>query len=68
MADQRLARFAATAPGLLRARPEAPLLRADLRYPNGYALAWGEPPPADDGAAPPPAGAAAPAREQGDNA
>lgn len=67
-ADQRLARFAATAPGLLRARPEAPLLRADLRYPNGYALAWGEPPPAADGAAPPPAGAAAPAREQGDNA
>ncbi|MBX3725723.1 MAG: cell division protein FtsQ/DivIB [Xanthomonadales bacterium] len=68
-AEQRLARFAATAPGLLRAQPERPLVRADLRYPNGYALAWGEPrPAAGDGAAIPPAGAAAPAREQGDNA
>lgn len=68
-AEQRLQRFAATAPGLLRAQTGRPLLRADLRYPNGYALAWGEPPPAAvGGTASPPAGAAAPAREQGDNA
>jgi len=68
-AEQRLVRFAATAPGLLRARPDAPLLRADLRYPNGYALAWGEPrPPSADGAATNPAPATAGASEQGDNA
>ena len=40
LAEQRLARFAATAPTLLQGHPGQRLGRADLRYPNGYALTW----------------------------
>lgn len=49
-AEQRLHRFATTIGPLLRSHPATPLQRADLRYPNGYALVWadgstgGEPP------------------------
>lgn len=37
----RLQRFVRLLPRLLASR-EAPLLRADLRYPNGFALTWGK--------------------------
>jgi len=40
-APQRLRRFARILPWLLAARGE-PLRRADLRYPNGFALTWGD--------------------------
>ena len=40
---ERLARFAATIVPLLHANQNKPLRHADLRYPNGYALTWGEP-------------------------
>lgn len=43
-AQSRLARFARIAPRLL-ADAERPLARADLRYTNGFAIAWGELPP-----------------------
>lgn len=46
-ADERLARFAATAPTLLQGHPQQLLSRADLRYPNGYALTWTDVPPAE---------------------
>jgi cell division protein FtsQ len=39
----RLQRFAAVLPELLRAEAR-PLLRADLRYANGFALRWADPP------------------------
>lgn len=39
----RLRRFAAALPELLRAEAR-PLLRADLRYANGFALRWAPPP------------------------
>jgi len=41
----RLQRFVAALPELLRADAR-PLLRADLRYANGFALQWAEPTPA----------------------
>ncbi len=47
LADERLARFAATVPTLLQGHPQQVLSRADLRYPNGYALTWTDAPPAD---------------------
>jgi cell division protein FtsQ len=40
-ADARVARFARLAPRLL-ARAGRPPLRADLRYTNGFALAWAD--------------------------
>ena len=40
-AQARTRRFAQMLPGLLSQR-EAALLRADLRYANGFALKWGE--------------------------
>ena len=40
-AQARTQRFAQMLPSLL-ARRDAPLLRADLRYANGFALKWGE--------------------------
>lgn len=45
----RLERFAAALPELARAQGR-PLLRADLRYANGFALLWAEPPPPQAGA------------------
>lgn len=50
-AEHRLTRFADTIGPLLRANAGTPLRRADLRYPNGYALTWAgeEPaPPLED--------------------
>lgn len=44
LADQRLARFVATVPTLLQGHPTQLLSRADLRYPNGYALVWTDAP------------------------
>jgi cell division protein FtsQ len=38
----RLARFAPLLPRLLASQGGRPLLRADLRYTNGFALIWGE--------------------------
>jgi cell division protein FtsQ len=55
-ARPRLARFARVLPGLVAAE-RRPLVRADLRYTNGFALVWGEPADADD--APPANGSAA---------
>src|SRR3546814_15224717 len=37
----RLARFARLMPNLLARNPQH-LARADLRYPNGFAMTWGE--------------------------
>ena len=48
-ARPRLGRFARMLPQLLAAQAQ-PLVRADLRYTNGFALSWGEAPKA-----PPPA-------------
>ena len=48
-ARARLARFAALAPRLL-ARGARPLVRADLRYTNGFALGWAPPSPTRDAA------------------
>ncbi|GIX38243.1 MAG: cell division protein FtsQ [Silanimonas sp.] len=39
----RLSRFVRLLPALRRDPQQRPLLRADLRYTNGFALAWGEP-------------------------
>jgi cell division protein FtsQ len=47
--EERLQRFAATIEPLLRSHVDTPLRRADLRYPNGYALVWTQP-EADDSA------------------
>jgi cell division protein FtsQ len=41
----RLARFAALLPGLAAQSPGRRLLRADLRYTNGFALVWADLPP-----------------------
>lgn len=41
--DERLERFADTVGSLSGNHPDAVLRRADLRYPNGFALIWGEP-------------------------
>lgn len=49
-ARARLARFARIAPRLLD-DAERPLARADLRYTNGFAIAWGEPSPHTEGQA-----------------
>ena len=49
-AHARLARFARIAPRLL-GDAERPLARADLRYTNGFAIAWGEPTPHTEGQA-----------------
>jgi len=40
----RMARFSRLLPQLLAQRGDAALQRADLRYTNGFALTWGEPP------------------------
>jgi cell division protein FtsQ len=56
-ARPRLARFARVLPGLM-ADEARPLVRADLRYTNGFALVWGE--PVDAGDAPAPGSAAQP--------
>ena len=40
----RLSRFARLLPQVLAQRRDATLQRADLRYTNGFALTWGEPP------------------------
>lgn len=61
-ARPRLARFARVLPGLVAAEPRQ-LLRADLRYTNGFALVWGEPaeagePPAPGTATQPPGASA----------
>jgi cell division protein FtsQ len=40
LAGERLERFAASIDPLLRSRQDAVLSHADLRYPNGFALAW----------------------------
>jgi cell division protein FtsQ len=67
-ARPRLSRFVRMLPQLL-ARQQAPLLRADLRYTNGFALAWGEKPesgnsgPGRESAHAPPAPAALPVTE-----
>ncbi len=50
-ARSRLTRFSRLLPRLLE-QQQKPLLRADLRYTNGFALSWGD--------APPPAAAVAP--------
>ena len=39
----RMARFARLLPQLLAQRKDGSLLRADLRYTNGFALTWGDP-------------------------
>ena len=39
----RMARFARLLPRLLAQRRDEALLRADLRYTNGFALTWGDP-------------------------
>lgn len=44
--QERLQRFTSTIAPVLRGRPDERLRRADLRYPNGYALVWAEPEPA----------------------
>lgn len=41
--EERLNRFAATIGPLLRSHRNTPLQRADLRYPNGFALVWASP-------------------------
>lgn len=46
----RLSRFADTVPALLARHPGHHLQRADLRYPNGYALSWQALPPPGTGA------------------
>lgn len=46
----RLQRFARVLPQLLE-RGDAPLLRADLRYTNGFALEWAQPGSGDGGSA-----------------
>jgi cell division protein FtsQ len=64
LAGERLERFAASIDPLLRSRQDAVLRHADLRYPNGFALAWQPlPDPAlgEPGAPDAPAAAAAPA-------
>lgn len=43
-ARSRLARFVRVLPQL--SRSPAPIVRADLRYTNGFTLSWGTPPPA----------------------
>ena len=43
--QQRLARFARMLPQL-RQDPTRRVVRADLRYTNGFTLSWGTPPPA----------------------
>ncbi|KRG85713.1 cell division protein FtsQ [Stenotrophomonas daejeonensis] len=43
-ARSRLARFVRVLPQLTRA--QVPIVRADLRYTNGFTLSWGTPPPA----------------------
>ncbi|MDZ7749338.1 MAG: cell division protein FtsQ/DivIB [Halofilum sp. (in: g-proteobacteria)] len=49
--DARLERFAAVWPGVLAPRVDR-IAAVDLRYPNGFAVAWeGEPPAADPNAA-----------------
>ena len=40
LAAERLARFVDTLPTVLASHPDERLQRADLRYPNGYALSW----------------------------
>ena len=47
----RLQRFARVLPQLL-ARSELPLLRADLRYTNGFALEWSQPASGESASAP----------------
>nr|WP_298126067.1 cell division protein FtsQ/DivIB [uncultured Pseudoxanthomonas sp.] len=54
-ARPRLGRFARMLPQLLAAAQAQPLVRADLRYTNGFALSWGEAPKA-----PPPASTPSP--------
>jgi cell division protein FtsQ len=51
--EARLARFARLLPRLRENDPRV-LVRADLRYTNGFTLVWGDPPPAtpDDTGAP----------------
>ena len=51
-ARPRLGRFARMLPQLLAAQAQ-PLVRADLRYTNGFALSWGEAPKAPPPAATP---------------
>jgi cell division protein FtsQ len=51
----RLARFARLLPKLRAADPR-PLVRADLRYTNGFALVWGELPPTNPTPSPAPPG------------
>lgn len=48
--EERLQRFADSIGPVLRAHPQHALRRADLRYPNGYALKWSERAPDVDGA------------------
>jgi cell division protein FtsQ len=43
-ARSRMSRFARLLPQVLAQRRDATLQRADLRYTNGFALTWGEPP------------------------
>jgi cell division protein FtsQ len=43
-ARSRLSRFARLLPQVVAQRRDAVLQRADLRYTNGFALTWGEPP------------------------
>lgn len=50
----RLARFAALLPRVLAQSTGRRLVRADLRYTNGFALVWAELPKASTPAAPPP--------------
>jgi cell division protein FtsQ len=51
-ARPRLGRFARMLPQLLAAQAQ-PLVRADLRYTNGFALSWGDAPKAPPPAATP---------------
>jgi len=50
----RLTRFARMLPQLL-SQKQLPLVRADLRYTNGFALTWADPKAPPQGATPPPA-------------
>jgi cell division protein FtsQ len=45
-ARSRMTRFARLLPQLLAQRRDAALVRADLRYTNGFALTWGDAPAA----------------------
>lgn len=66
LADERLARFAQTVPALLAGHPDQRLQRADLRYPNGYALTWqADEPPAPATGTTEPAAMPASASESG---